>query len=67
MLMAHSHCTGLGKATEPGTGPEMMGLYIMPLTVHTAQGQGHGIGLETKGLYTHFPIPIPGPCPVECE
>ena len=67
MFMGHSHCTGLGTATEPGVGPELMGLYIMPLTVHTAQGQGQGMGLETYGLHTHFPIPIHYLCPVQCE
>ena len=40
--MAHSHCM------EPGA----MGLYIMPLTVHTTRslGMGQGTGPGTNGL-----------------
>ena len=44
-----------------------MGLYIMPLTVHTTlrSGMGQRTGLETNGLHTPFPIPghfpVPGP------
>ena len=52
ILMAHSHCTGLGPASG------MMGLYIMHLTVHITQGQGQGMGTGpgTNRLHTHFLI-----------
>ena len=58
--MAHSHCTG------PGTGPGTMDCYIMLFTVHTSPrlGTERGMGLETNGFLTHFPIPGPVPCPV---
>ena len=56
-IMAHSHCTGPG--TGPRTGPGTMGLYIMPLTVHTPPRlrTGQGTGPGTNGLHTHFPVP----------
>ena len=57
--MAHSHCTE--PETERVLGPGMMGLYIMPLTIHTKQGQGPGPG--TNGLLSNFP----GPGLVQCE
>ena len=36
--MALSHCTGTGMGLGQGLG--RIGLYIMPLTGHTTQGQG---------------------------
>ena len=71
--MAHSHCTGPGPETGPGT----MGLCILLCSVHTTQGHGQGqrqgIGTRTIGFHTHFPIPslgpsyVPVPGPVQCE
>ena len=57
-VMAHSFCTGPGIRMEPGLGPGMMGLHIMPLTIHTTQEQGQGTGLGTNGLHTHFPVRV---------
>ena len=45
--MAHSHGTGPGLGPGPGT----MSLFIIPLTVHTTQGQAMGPG--TDGLHSH--------------
>ena len=62
---AHSHSTGPGR----GTGPRMIGLYIMLCTVHTTprQGQGQRTGTGTNGLHTHFSFPSPVPSPMQCE
>ena len=39
-----------------GQGLGMMGLYIIPLTVHTILrlGSGQGTGPDTNGLHAHF-------------
>ena len=62
--MAHLHYKEPGTGIVPG--PGLMGLYIMPLTVHNTPrpGMGWGTGLRTNGLHTHFPIPGSGPAPV---
>ena len=46
-------------ARESETGPGTVSLHIMPLTVHTRQGQRHGQG---TGLGTNFPVPGPLQC-----
>ena len=57
-LMVHSHCTGPGLGMGTGPGPGMIGLYVMPLTVHNTQEQAQGIGPGTNGLHTHFSVPF---------
>ena len=61
--MVHSDCTRPGLDIGTGPRPGMIGLYIMPLTVHSTQEQGQGIGPDTNGLHTYFPVPIPDPSP----
>ena len=54
--------------TRPGPGPGMMGLYIMPLTVHPTlrqrQGEVTGPGVKAIAhLLPRFPVPVPVPLP----
>ena len=60
--MSHSNCKEPGTGT--GLGPGVLGLYIMPLTVHPTlrPGMAKGTGPGTSGLHTHFPIPGPVQC-----
>ena len=55
--MAHSHCKGSGLGT--------IGLYFVPLTVHTVQGQGTGQGMDRGPMgcmpISPFPVPVSVP------
>ena len=54
--MAYSHCMA------PETGPGTMGLYIMPITIHTTQGQGQGQGPMGCIPNSMFSVPVPVSC-----
>ena len=52
MLMAHTHCSGPGQVTGPGT----MGFYTILCNVLHSD-------TDREPLFSIVPIPFPGPCP----